>query len=375
MNTAATQANNSRYTGLLRSLEGLRNGRAIALLLGTNVITTMVLFFIGASPGASWHLLLFGLVAFVVSFVGVSAAGGVLMDSARNISPRSIGDAIVVGAMDSLKILGIALVGLLGFVVFMIVLGIVLYLCKIPGIGPVLYGLLLPVLVILSALVANGLLVGLMLSNSAVWEGNSFRTALAHVAAIASKRLPEVLLSFLLLTLLMIIVGLIVGALIFSGYLVVGGMSASILGSNLSMSLGALGAMGGMGGLGGMEGEGMGYLKAAGFGSGVLFAVTLTAMTSVFIMGVNLIYLSASDGLDSAAIEGAFNERLQGVKQRADEMQQRVRERAQEAQERARQAAAKHSAPSAAVPQTTCPACNAVAIAGDMFCGECGHKF
>ena len=371
MNTVATQSNNSRYTGLLRSLEGLRNGKAIALLLGSDVICVMI-FFVGLSMNSGVAAVLFGLVALVVSFIGTSAAGGVLMDSARNILPRSVGDAIVVGAMDSLKILGIALVGLLGFVVFMIVLGILLYICKIPGIGPVLYGLLFPVLVILSALVANGLLVGLMLSNSAVWEGNSFRAALARVAAIASKRLPEVLLSFLLLTLLMIVVGLIVGVLMSSGYLLVSGMSASILlvSPDMEMPLGGIRGLLMMG-LGG--GEGMGYLKAAGFGSVVLFAVTVTAMTSVFIMGVNLIYLSASDGLDTAAIEGAFNERLQGVKQRADEMQQRVRERAQEAQDRARQAAS--ATAETAVPQAKCPACNAVAIAGDVFCGECGHKF
>ncbi|MHB1233147.1 MAG: zinc ribbon domain-containing protein [Burkholderiales bacterium] len=369
MNTVATQTNNNRYLGLLRALEGLRNGKAIALLLGADVIAVMI-FFVGLSMHSVVAGMLFGLIAYIVSLVGASAAGGVLMDSARHILPRSIGDAIVVGTLDLLKILGIALIGLLGFVVYMIVLGIVLYICKIPGIGPVLYGLLLPVLVILSALVVNGLMVGLMLSNSAVWEGNSFRSALARVAAIASKRLPEVLISFLLLTLLMIIVGLIVGALMVTGYLLVVSMSASILGSSLSMSLGGLGAMGGLGEL---EGEGMGYLKAAGFGSGVLFAVTVTAMTSVFIMGVNLIYLSACDGLDSAAIEGAFNDRLQRVKQKADEMQQRVRERAQEAQDRARQAA---SAPSAtAVPQTKCPACGAVVTANDAFCGECGHKF
>lgn len=368
MNTAATQPNNSRYLGLLRSLEGLRNGKAIALLLGSNVIAMMV-FFIGASLGAFWHLLLFGLVAYAISLVGASAAGGVLMDSAHHISPRSIGDAIVVGAMDLLKILGIFLVGLLAFIAYMIALAIILYICKIPGLGPVLYGLLLPVLVILSALIVNGLLVWLMLSNSAVWEGNSFRAALARVTAIASKRLPEVLISFLLLTLLMMIVGLIVGALMVTGYLLVGGMSASILGSSLSMSLGGLGAMGG---LGGMEGEGMGYLKAAGFGSGVLFAVTVTAMMSVFLMGVNLIYLSACDGLDSAAIEGAFNERFQGVKQKAEEMQQRVRERAQEAQERARQAA---SAPAAtAVQPTRCPKCNAAVNPGDLFCEACGER-
>lgn len=370
MNTAATLPNNSRYLGLLRSLEGLRNGKAIVLLLGSNVIAMMV-FFIGASLGAFWHLLIFGLAAYAVSLVGASAAGGVLMDSAHHISPRSLGDSIVIGVIDLLKILGIFFLGLLALIAYMIALAIILYICKIPGLGPVLYGLLLPVLVILSALVVNGLLVWLMLSNSAVWEGNSFRAALARVTAIASKRLPEVLISFLLLTLLMMIVGLIVGALMVTGYLLVGGMSASILGSSLSMSLGGLGAMGGLGGMGG---EGMGYLKAAGFGSAVLYALTVTAMMSVFLMGVNLIYLSACDGLDSAVIEGAFNERFQGVKQKAEEMQQRVRERAKEAQDRTRQAVVERSSKSALPEsQAKCPACGAVIAANDKFCGECGE--
>lgn len=368
MNTVAVQPNHNRYLGLLRALEGLRNGKAITLLLGSDIIAVLV-FYVGLSLKSGVAMVLFGLIAYMVMLVGASAAGGVLMDAARHISPRSRADAIVVGAMDLLKILGIALIGVLGLVAYLIVLGVVLFICKIPGLGPVLYGLLLPVLVVLSALVVNGLLVGLMLSNSAVWEGNSFRSALARVAAVASKRLPEVLISFLLLMLLMMIVGMIVGGLMVTGYLLVGGMSASILGSALNMSLGSLGAMGAMGG-----GQGMGYVVAGGFGSAVLFAITVTAMTSVFIMGVNLIYLTACEGLDSTAIEGAFNERLQNVKQKADEMQQRARERAHEAQERARQAVAERSAsPPAAVSQSKCPACGATVTADDAFCGECGH--
>ena len=121
----------------------------------------------------TYFVVVFGLVAYVISAVGVSAAGGVLMDSARRISRRSMGDAVVVGVVDLVKILGITIIGGLALVVYLIVLAIVLFLCKIPGLGPVLFGLLLPILVILSALVVNGLLVALTLSNSAVWEGSS----------------------------------------------------------------------------------------------------------------------------------------------------------------------------------------------------------
>lgn len=120
----------------------------------------------------------------------------------------------------------------------------------------------------------------------------------------------------------------------------------------------------------------MGYLIAGRFGSAVLIAVTVAAMLAVYIMGVNLIYLAACEGLDSADIEGAFNDRLQGVKQKANEVQQRVRERAQEAQDRARQAVAERSTQSATPgSQAKCPACGAATTANDMFCGECGHKF
>ncbi|MDP1682874.1 MAG: hypothetical protein Q8L39_14025, partial [Burkholderiales bacterium] len=151
MNTDTTQPNHNRYLGLLRSLEGLRNGTAITLLIGSSVIAA-ILFFVGVSLGRG-GVLLFGLVAYVISAIGVSAAGGVLMDSARNISRRSMGDAIVVGVVDLVKILGLTIMGVLALAVYLIVLAIVLFLCKIPGLGPVLFGLLLPILVILSALV------------------------------------------------------------------------------------------------------------------------------------------------------------------------------------------------------------------------------
>lgn len=369
MNTNTIQPSHNRYLGLLRSLEGLRDGTAITLLIGSSVIAA-ILFLAGVSIGGGW-VLLFGLVAYVISSIGVSAAGGVLMDSARNISRRSMGDAIVVGVADLVKIIGLTILGGLALVVYLIVLAIVLFLCKIPGLGPVLFGLLLPILVILSALVVYGILAALMLSNSAVWEGSSFQSALARVAGLASKRLPEVLISFLLLWLLMAIVGGVVASVMFTGYFLVAGMSVPIIGPSIGM-----GGFGGLGAMGFGGGEGMGYVIAGGFGSAVLFAVTVAAMLAVFIMGVNLIYLSACEGLDSAAMEGDFNERLQGVKQKADEMQQRVRERAQEAQDRARQAVAERSVQSAApVSQVNCPACGAAATAHDLFCGECGHKF
>lgn len=66
MNTVVTQPNNSRYTGLLRSLEGLRNGRASALLLGSDVIAVMI-FLIGFPMNSIVASVLFGLVAFAIS--------------------------------------------------------------------------------------------------------------------------------------------------------------------------------------------------------------------------------------------------------------------------------------------------------------------
>lgn len=131
--------------------------------------------------------------------------------------------------------------------------------------------------------------------------------------------------------------------------------------------------------LGGMDmGGGGGHLYAGMLATGLIFGVATTLMFQVLIMGVNLVYLSATAGLDIAASQGALETHLEQAKQKAREAQERARmaaERARQAMPQAATAPVAGAVPSpAAKTAVHCPQCHEGIHADDLFCGSCGHK-
>jgi len=76
------------------------------------------------------------LVFVVLFFTGVNAQGLLLMDQAQGLQPRGIVDAIVYGLFCIPKEIAIFIGLVLAVIVAMIAVAVVLFLCKIPGIGP-----------------------------------------------------------------------------------------------------------------------------------------------------------------------------------------------------------------------------------------------
>ena len=388
MSDAAVTKAGASYLGLMRAAEGLRHRRAITLLVGAFVLAVL-LALLGLATQSGAFILIMWFVAWLCVLVGSNAAGGVLMDAARGVPQRGIGDALYSGAANVGRYFIISLLAGLFFLAYLLALAIILFICKIPGIGPLLYAIVFPVLVVASAVAAIGLAIGMFLAGPAVWEGNSVRAACAKVMAIAAQRLPEVLIGAFLLNLLMLVIIAILWLIVLAGLGIVGGLSAAILGADISHAATSLfSGLGGIAqGLGG-GGEGMGYIYAAVFGATVLAAIACAALLSVMIMGVNLIYLQASEGLDTAAVDAALTQRLEQAKQMAGDVQERVIQRAQEVQERARRAAATQPDAATAIPPAPqvpadtpesgmaakCPQCGAPVITDDPFCGGCGHR-
>jgi hypothetical protein len=209
-----------------------------------------------------------------------------------------------------------------------------------------------------------------------VWEGNTIMGALARVYAIARNRGFEALLMLILLSLLCGVLAMLVFAGFGAGY----GVTLSLAGSILSQGLGGGGMLSAFTGLlsmlmGGMGGSGYGLALA--FGSLLLMGVMLPIINAPWIMGLNLVYVGLSEGLDASAAEGQLAAGLAQARQKAAEMQEVARQRAAEMQARAQEAAAQRASaiqqqrpPAAPV----CPACSGAITAADVFCGGCGHK-
>jgi hypothetical protein len=85
-----------------------------------------------------------GLAAAVIFLTGLSATGILLMDQAKENEIRSIGSALFAGLVTLPSMVGLFLLFVLMVVAVEIVLAIILWVCKIPGIGPLLYAFVFP---------------------------------------------------------------------------------------------------------------------------------------------------------------------------------------------------------------------------------------
>lgn len=356
---------------LLRSGEALRNWRALATLVATGVAAIVVLMAL-ASAGKPFLHFIGALLAGLVASVGISATGIQLMDQALGNPPGAIGAAVVDGAFAALRLFVLALMGIAVAVAAIIVVSILLLVCKIPGVGGLLYAVVLPVSVLTMAFIYASLYFMASLAGPAVWSGATLRQAAAALYMVIKNRLVEAALGVILLSFLMAFIGVLIGAFVGGGTTIVAGLSIGILGSSLDMGglgmiLGAMGRMGGMGGNGGGT-----LFYGAMFGFGILAALIGAVLSCMILLGINRLYLHLTADLDLASADAALAQGLEQAKQRAAEMQEEARRRAEEMRQRSQPAPA--AAPGAAAAALVCPACQGAIVAGDKFCENCGHK-
>ena len=330
------------FAPLLRASEGLTQWRPMALGFLTWVVVALLLAvggFLSSSLGgaAGVGLMgLFGLLAMILIAAGMSGAGILLMDKAKNIAPRSMLDAFLAGLWCIPKFLGFYVVVALVLAALAVVGAIGYFLAKIPGIGPLFFFVLHPVLVIMAAAVLTSLLwVGFPLFTPAVWEGRGFKESLTLVIAVSRQRLVPTVLLFLALYVVVSVIGMVVFGALLPGYFFMSGLATSILGVGMTGNgLAAITAL-----MNGYGGGSSGLMYAGILATALIFGLAFTLMMQVALMGVNLVYLSATDGLDTADTENALNAGLDEMKRRAREAQEKARLAAEQAQEKARQMA------------------------------------
>ena len=330
------------FAPLLRASEGLTQWRPMALGFLTWVVVALLLAvggFLSSSLGgaAGVGLMgLFGLLAIILIAAGMSGAGILLMDKAKNIAPRSMMDAFLAGLWCIPKFLGFYVVVALVLAALAVVGAIGYFLAKIPGIGPLIFFVLHPVLVIMAAAVLTSLLwVGFPLFTPAVWEGRGFKESLTLVIAVSRQRLVPTVLLFLALYVVVSVIGMVVFGALLPGYLFMTGLASSILDIRMdNTDFEAITAL-----MNGYGGGSSGLMYAGILATALIFGLAFTLMMQVALMGVNLVYLSATDGLDTADTENALNAGLDEMKRRAREAQEKARLAAEQAQEKARQMA------------------------------------
>lgn len=366
------------FARLMRAAEGLTQWRSIVLGFSTLLVAGLLAIAGGylsqslGSTGGGLIALVLGILALVLVASGYSGAGVMLMDRAKGLAPRSMMDALIFGLMCLPKFIAFALVLFVLFVALTLAGALVYLVCKIPGVGPLLLFIAHPVMVLAAALVFTVVVwVALPLFTPAVWDGRSFKESLSIVYAVSRTRLLQVVVLLLALYVLAsVIVGLVAGAMV-PGYMFMTGLATGILGAGSVNMFSILGGF--YGGLGG-------HAYALGMASALLVAAAMTLMLQVVIMGINLVYLSAVEGLDTSHTEAQIEKRLQQARDKAREAQERARAAADRARATpqpamvAPGAEAGASATQVLSAAQACPACGATINADDIFCGSCGHK-
>lgn len=389
-------------SSLFQAIGGLRNLRALAAMAACLVGAVLIGALGGASLGRVGAIgsLLTMLIVLLAVYTGVNAAGILLMDQARGNPPRGLVDALVQGLMCIPKVIALAIGFFLVSLVVFLAIAIVFLICKIPVLGPIVFTLAFPLSVVVAGLATSGLLLCMFLALPAIWEGATITHAIAQAVAIVRSRIVETFLMLMVVGFLSFVVGLIVFGVLASGLFPTLGLSAALLGGGMEYGMGqGMHGMGPFGGFGGMMGAGGGYAIAGAIGGGVLWALAATLVSQVWLLGLNLVYLRVSEGLDTNATEATIRGRLAEARRKSADMAHKAREAAERARDQARArtataAPAASEAPAAAIqtaapapvpaasPQprvvppapTACPVCQAPITADDVFCGACGHR-
>lgn len=362
-------------SSMFQCVAGLRNLRAASAMFACFLLAVLLGGLIGAvgSPGAG-RVVLGGLLAAVLFFAGLHAAGVLLMDQARGRALRSVVDAVVYGLLCVPRTIGLVIVLVLAVLLVNLAIAALFYLSKIPVLGVALFAVAFPAAVLAAGLATTAVLLGFQMALAAMWEGATLTAAMARALGILRQRLVESVLLLAVVAALAGVVAALVGSVLFFGFWPATGMAATIVGGINT------------GGLAGMSGSllsGSGHAIAGVIGSGALWALAATLVFQVGLLGINLVYLRAGEGLDTGAMQVAMRARVEQARVKAAELAARAKEAGERARVQAQEAAAARLGADARAPTEAegaapagraCPACQAPVAPVDVFCGACGHR-
>ncbi len=289
---------------VLASVDALRNLRALYVLLATFAIAGLLTAMAEASliKGGVWGPVEAGAALFA-AFYGGNAAGILVMDEARGVAEREIGDALRASLLTAHRLLlALLLVGA-AYALFGAALLGLLWLCRTavsgPVLGPMLFGLAVPIGVVGVGLAVLAMLaVVVPLAAPGVWAGTGVLTLVRQLAALVRQRLLTVALLMAAVTLLTAGVGAIVTFVVMAGGRIVAELGIAVVDVDVPAQQLMAGLFGyglrTLGAAGAPQGS-SGHVAAALVGGGVVFALALVLPGLVYLRGTCSVYLALLD--------------------------------------------------------------------------------
>ena len=290
---------------VLRSVDAVRNTRALFVLLGTFAITGLLVAMAEASLArdAGWWGPLQAGAALFAAFYGGNAAGILVMDDARGQPVRAVPDALRTALFSAHRLL-LALAILFGAYALAAgaLLG-VLWLSRsaVSGaiLGPLLFGAAVPVGVLTVGLAALSLLaVVVPLAAPAVWSGAGVLQVVRSLAGLIRQRMLTVVLLMAAVSLLTAGMGAIATFIVMVGGRVIAALGVAVVGVDVPAQQLTAGLFGyglrSLGAAGAPTGS-TGHASAALIGGGVVFALALLLPGLVYLRGTCAVYLALTD--------------------------------------------------------------------------------
>lgn len=295
---------------LLTSVDAVREGQAWYLLLSVFALAGLLLAMAEASFVRSdwpWATLQ-AASAFFVVFYGSNAAGSLMMDRAAGRPARDLSAAVRDALLRAHRLLGVVLVIGLSLALGAALLVGLLWVCRLPLVGPVLYALVVPVAVLSVGLaLVAGAVVVVPLAAPAIWSGATTRQALATLWAVARQRLMMAAVLLAGLGLLTGLAGAVASSVVWLGGGLVAELSVRVIGVQVPPSLLMAGLFGrGLRSVSGVDvpPEAVAHTSAALIGGGVVFALALVLPGLVYLRGICTVYLSLREAVGPAAPAG-----------------------------------------------------------------------
>jgi hypothetical protein len=283
---------------VLASVEAVRNGRALYLLLLAFACAGLLLAMGEAALARSDWLFgaLWGGAALTALFYGSNAAGLVLMDEARGLPPREATQALRDALACGHRLLLVLVIVLSGSALLLAAVAAALWATRAPGVGPALFGLLLPAAVVLvgGAILAGAAVVG-PLAAPAVWSGLTVRETLALLARQVRQRFVFVALLTAAVGGLAAAVGALATFVVLVGGRVVSALAVLVADVEVPPTLLMAGLFGhGLRSLGAAGGPvaASPHAQAALVGGGLVFMLALVLPGLVYLRGACAVYLA-----------------------------------------------------------------------------------
>ena len=233
-------SNQVRQAGsVIGALDAISNYRALAIDVAGQIAGTLVLGLFAAMAGNSGSAAIVAvgaLLGTVITAVTWNAAGIVLMDQVLGSSARPVTDALIAGAFALIKGIVVLIAAILAVLGFVLAIALLLFLCKVPGVGPFLFFLVLPVAIVtMGVVMAAFFLLLVPVASPAIWAGETIGGALARVMVVAKQRLVGVVIRNIALSIVILFAGVILWGVLISGTAVTSALSVGIL--NVGASL------------------------------------------------------------------------------------------------------------------------------------------